>query len=404
MFSSETFMESRRDRLLARAQEALRDVGIEAWLLYDYRQRNPVAAEIAQLHPYPTRPWFCLIPQAGPVLWMAPRIEVATSFSGVEGTVFSFGSRAELLSLLKHVVSPYRVIGMEYSPDWELPHLSAADAGVVGLLKRWGVDVISSADLVHRTLGIVSDYQLETHKIAARKLIELTEEAFAFISHRLNSGDEVTEWTVAEFLLSRFREEGLVTDHPPIVAVMGNSRHPHYFPSPERSAPIGWGDFVLLDLFARTHFPSDSVYADITWCGYTGTTIPPRFEAQFQRIREARDRALDFLTSTIPKGEPVRGCEVDQVVRSYFESISVADLFPHRTGHSLGSSVHGWGANLDSFETVDERVLVPGSLFTIEPGLYGSEIGTRSEINVFVSQGGIEVTTVPLQQQIAPII
>ncbi|MCS7224069.1 MAG: M24 family metallopeptidase [Armatimonadetes bacterium] len=390
--------------LFQKAQDALRQLGPDGWLLYDWRRRNPVAAEIARLDPYPTRPWFCLIPPEGSLVWLVPRLELSTSFASVPGQILTYGSRSELVQRLSMILSSYRTVAMEYSRKAELPQLSCVDAGTVELIQSLQVTVVSSADLVHLTLGVLSASQVATHRKAAQELLRVKDEAFAFIGDALVSGKTVTEWDVVVFVLERFKDKGLVSDDRPIVAVMGNSVFPHYFPTPSQSSPIGWGDFVLLDLFARLDEAPDSVYADITWCGYTGSTVPPRFEQQFALVREARDKSLEFLSSRLKAGCEVRGYELDQVARSVLADRGVGERFIHRTGHSLGTSVHGWGTNIDSYETVDRRILCPGSLFTIEPGLYGPEIGTRSEINVFISEKGAEITTLPLQESITTLI
>lgn len=384
-------------------QEAVRRWQLDGWLLTDFRGSNPVAAELVRLPQQATRRWFCLIPADGEPRWLVPRLECSL-FAEVPGTVADYGSRQELLDGLRRLLQGVFRLAVEYSPQGELPTVSFLDAGSFELLQSFGVTLVSSADLVHWVLGRVDEKGLALHRQAAQKLLQLKDETFAFIVNALMTGRTVTEWDVQQFLRQRFREEGLTTSHPPIVACMGNSANPHYFPTAEKAAPIGWGDFILLDLFAKIADDPDAIYADITWCAYTGSTVPPRFEAPFAVVREARDAALAFLAERVRKGEPVRGFEVDAVARKVVAQHGFADRFPHRLGHSLGREVHGWGVNLDGYETHDHRLLVPGTLVTIEPGIYGPEIGVRSEINVVVQDGNIEVTTLPLQEHILPLI
>lgn len=386
-----------------KCQEAVRRAGLDGWLLFDYRGKNPIANALVILRQSPTRRWFCLIPPEGEPRWLVPLME-RPYFAEVTGTVTDYGSRHELLDGLRALLNGIRVVAAEYSPHAELPSVSHMDAGTFELVRSVGVEIVSSADLVHWVLGRVDDEGLVLHKSAAEKVLKLKDEAFAFIVDALTNGRSVNEWEVQSFLLQRFSEEGLTSSHPPIVAVMANSANPHYFPTEEKAAPIGWGDFVLLDIFAKVAENLKAVYADITWCGYTGSTVPPRFEAQFAVVREARDAALAFLMERVEKGEPVRGYEVDSVARQVIARYGYADRFIHRTGHNLGTEVHGWGVNLDDYETHDTRLLTPGTLVTIEPGIYGPEIGTRSEINVFVGEGFVEVTTRPLQEKILPLL
>lgn len=388
---------------LQRIQGAIKYFGLEAWLLFGFRDRNPIANSLAGLNQIPTRRWFCLIPAEGELRWLVPRME-RNCFTKVSGILTDYGSRNELLEGLKVILSGVRIVAAEYSPHAELPMVSFMDAGTFELVRSFGVEIVSSADLIHWLFGRIDDEGLELHRQAAKKLIRLKDEAFEFISENLVSGKKVTEWDVVEFLLCRFSEEGLTTDHVPIVAVMGNSVAPHYLPAAERPTQIGWGDFILLDIFAKVAGNPKAIYADITWCGYTGSTVPPRFEEQFAIVKEARDAALEFLKERVEKGEPVRGYEVDAVARQVVAKYGRAKDFIHRTGHSLGTEVHGFGVNLDDYETHDTRLIVPGTLVTIEPGVYGPEIGTRTEINVAVHERCVEITTLPLQDEILTLL
>lgn len=386
-----------------RLQEAVRCNGVDGWLLADWRGRNPIAVALVPLPHTPTRGWFCLVPAEGEPKWLVPRLE-RSLFAAMTGHIYDYAARHELLTGLRWLLDGTKRVAVEYSPNAELPSVSHLDAGTFELLRQCGVEVVSSADLIHWVLGRVSERELMLHRQAAQKLLHLKDEAFQFIADALTRGRSVTEGEVQRFLLQRFTEEGLTTTLPPIVAAGANSADPHYFPTADLSAPIGWGDFVLLDLFAKIAGDPDAVYADITWCGYTGSTVPPRFEAQFAIVRAARDAALEFLAERVCKGEPVRGFEVDAVARQVVARHGGADRFIHRTGHSLGREVHGWGVNLDGYETHDTRLLVPGTLVTVEPGVYGPEVGTRTEINVAVHDGKVEVTTMPLQENIVPLL
>ena len=390
-----------------KAQNAIRQFCLDGWLLFDFRGINPIAKALIDL-PHPTtRKWFCLIPPDGEPLWLVPRLE-RSFFAGVCGTIFDYASRQEMVDGLRQLLAGMKRVAIEYSPNGELPTVSFMDAGTFELLKSFGLELVSSADLVHWVLGRVDEDGLRLHRQAAEKLLCLKDEAFAFIVDALVKGQTVTEWQVQQFLVDRMKEEGLTSSYPPIVAAMGNSANPHYFPTKEQCSPIGWGDFVLLDIFAKVANEPKAVYADITWCGYTGTTVPPRFNEQFAIVKEARDEALEFLRERIERGEPVRGCDVDAVARKVIAEHGRAKDFIHRTGHSLGTEVHGWGVNLDDYETKDTRLIVPGTLVTIEPGIYGPEIGTRTEINVAVlsgtGDGKVEVTTLPLQDEILPLL
>ncbi|MGQ9463725.1 MAG: M24 family metallopeptidase [Candidatus Fervidibacter sp.] len=384
-------------------QSAEKQFGVDGWLLFDFRGSNPIATALIEL-PHPiTRKWFCLIPSEGKPCWLVPRLE-SSLFAEVYGTVTYYSSHQELVDRLRQILTGIKRLAVEYSPNGELPTISYMDAGTFELLKSFGLEIVSSADLVHWVLGRVDEEGLKLHRQAAEKLLKLKDEAFAFIADGLIEGRKLTEWEVQQFLVQRMSEEGLTSSHPPIVAAMDNSTNPHYFPTRERTSQIGWGDFVLIDIFAKVSGNPKAIYADITWCGYTGTTVPPRFEEQFSIVKEARDAALEFIKERVEKGEPVRGYEVDAVARKVVSEHGREKDFIHRTGHSLGREVHGWGVNLDNYETKDMRLLVPGTLVTMEPGVYGPEIGTRTEINVAIHDGWIEVTTLPLQDTILTLL
>ncbi len=386
-----------------KCQEAVRQFGVDGWLLFGQGTKNPIANTLVDLPHPPTRRWFCLIPSEGEPLWLVPRLE-RSLFVGQPGTLLDYGSRQELEEGLRQLLQGCQTVAAEYSPYGSLPSISHIDAGTLELVRSCGVTVVSSADLVHWALGRVDEVGAALHRQAAQKLLQLKDEAFQFIVDALMNDRTVTEWEVQQFLLQRFAEEGLTTHYPPIVAVMGNSANPHYFPTAEKAAPIGWGDFVLLDIFAKVKDQPKAIYADITWCAYTGSTVPPRFEEQFAIVREARNTALAFLRERVERGEPVRGYEVDAVARQVIAQHGRKRDFVHRTGHSLSTEVHGWGVHLDDYETHDDRLITPGTLVTIEPGLYGPEVGTRTEINVLVHDRTVEVTTLPLQEEILPLL
>lgn len=387
----------------SQCQEAVRQVGVEGWLLFDFRGRNPIAAalaaELAHLHQQPSRRWFALLPAQGEPHWLVPRME-RPSFAVETGTVTDYGSRTELVDGLRKLLGGLRRVAAEYSPQAELPAVSCMDAGTLELVRSLGVEVVSSADLVHHLFGRVDEEGLALHRRAAQKLLQLKDEAFTLIGEALRRGQPLTEWTVAQFLLERFAQEGLTTVYTPIVAVGGHTAQPHYLPMAETAAPIGREELVLLDLFQKVADHPRAIFADITWCGFTGATVPPAWEAQFAAVRAAREAAVGFLRERVERGEPVRGYEVDTVARQTLAQHGMADRFIHRTGHNLHAEVHGWGVHLDGYETHDARLITPGTLLTVEPGVYGPEVGLRSEINVYVGERSVEVTTLPLQDQI----
>jgi len=226
---------------------------------------------------------------------------------------------------------------------------------------------------------------------AAKRVDQIRGEAFQLIGERIRSENPISEFEVHEFILRRFDQSGLESDHGPIVAVNANASDPHYAPSAERAAHIQPGDVVLIDMFAKLSQPG-SIFYDITWTGVCGDTIPDRVQRIFEVVRDARKKATEFVIRKIGASERLAGFEVDDVARGYIESQGLGEYFFHRTGHSIAVEIHGTGANMDNLESHDERQLVPGSCFSVEPGVYLPEFGIRSEVNMYVGDGFAKVT------------
>jgi len=253
-----------------------------------------------------------------------------------------------------------------------------------------GAEVVTSANLIQYFESRWNAAQLESHLEAGRRMDRLRAEAFARISAKQQAQERVTEWEMQQYLQERFREEGLFTDHGPDVAVNANASNPHYNPTRDACSEIRQGDLVLIDMWAKFDKP-DGVYYDITWTGYCGETPPERIRSVFEIVRDARDKAIERVQTSIGK-KPLRGFEVDDAAREHIRAAGYGDYFFHRTGHSIGSDVHGTGANMDNLETHDERRVIPWTCFSIEPGIYLPEFGIRSEVNVFVDESGARVT------------
>lgn len=275
---------------------------------------------------------------------------------------------------------------MQYSPDCAIPYVSMVDAGTLELIRSLGVQVVSSGDLLQEFEARWSEEQLQTHLEAGRLVDEIRREAFALIGQKTRSGHTVSEYEIQQFILTRFGRCGLTTEHGPNVSANANAANPHYEPSESKSSPIKSGDFVLIDLWAKLKQP-DAVYYDITWTGICGDSIPDEIQNVFQIVKTARKKASAFAIEQAAKASSFAGYEVDDVARAYIRAAGFADYFFHRTGHSIGVEVHGAGTNMDNLESHDERRVIPQSCFSIEPGIYLTEFGVRSEINVYIGSG-----------------
>jgi len=382
-------------------QRYLQQENLSGWLLYDFHGSNPIAREFVNPAGMVTRRWFYFIPQSGRPIALVHQIEKG-NFPDMVGYVETYAGREELVHKLEEILAGHKNILMEYSPKGNNPYVSLVDAGTFELLKSLGAKIQSSEDLVQYLLARWSQESYRLHKETAQLLLKIKDKAFQEVAGQVKKNALITEYDLQQFILKEFQKAGLVTDSGPICAVNQNSSNPHYSPTKEKSLPIRKGDLLLLDMWAKQNKP-EAVYADITWMAYLGEKVPEKFAMIFEIVAKARDAGVEYLRKYRPQ-KKVAGWQVDDVVRDVIREAGYADFFPHRTGHSLGKSVHSIGVNLDNFETKDERSIIPGVGFTIEPGIYLKDFGVRSEINLYAGEKGIEVTTLPLQQQIIPLL
>ncbi|MEK7409103.1 MAG: M24 family metallopeptidase [Acidobacteriota bacterium] len=377
---------------LEEIQAALRDEALDGWLFFDHHQRDPLAYRVLGLAPerVVSRRWYYLIPAAGEPRGLVHRIEPFV-LEGLPGSMRRYASWAEQVEGLTELLAGRRRVAMQYSPECAIPYVSMVDAGTVELVRKLGVEVASSANLIQRFEARWTRENLECHLEAGRRVDAIRAEAFRLIRDKLHAGETLTEYAVKQFILERFAASGLVTDHGPIVAVNDNASSPHYEPQAARHREIRRGDCVLIDLWAKLDQP-DAVYYDITWTGFCGPEPPAEVESVFRVVVEARDRAVAFVEGAVAAGRELRGFEVDDAARGAIREKGFAQYFTHRTGHSIGADVHGAGANMDNLETHDERRIIPWTCFSIEPGIYLPAFGIRSEVNVFVDERAARVT------------
>lgn len=386
------------EQRIARIQEALRERGLDAWLFYDHHHRDPIAYRVLGLDPamMVTRRWFYLLPAEGQPLKLVHRIEAA-NLDSLPGRKRAYSSWQELAAGLEEMVRGRGRLAMQYSPQNAIPYIGLVDAGTVELLRSLGAEVVTSADLVQLFEACWSPEALDSHKQAGRIIDEAVREAFAEIGRR----GTTDEYTMQRFILGRLESAGLFTDEPPIVAVNQNAGNPHYEPRAERTSPIRAGDLVLLDVWAKLNRPG-AVYYDVTWMGFYGASVPEQIRQVWEIVRGARDTGVSLVAGAVRAGRPIHGFEVDQAVRAFITDRGYGPYFTHRTGHSIGETVHANGANIDSLETRDERLLIPHTCFSIEPGIYLPEFGVRSEVNVYVGDNEAGVTGA-IQQEIIRI-
>jgi len=365
-------------------QASLRAAGLDGWLLYDFHGSNPIAQSLAGLShaaKMTTRRWYYFIPAEGVPRGLVHGIE-RHNLEALPGTIQVYAGRLSLDDGLTALLRGARRVAMEYSPGCAIPYISRVDAGTVEAVRERGVEVVSSGDLVQQFEAVWSATQVASHRRASDALYRIKDKAFEVLA-AVTRGDGIGEYALQQQMAGWFAEEGLVSDSPPVVAAMANAGNPHYLPTAGSDRTIGRDQLVLLDLWGRLAEPR-SVFADITWVGFTGSSVPEPMARAFAAIAAARDRAVEVVAEAVGAGQPIRGCDADHAARVVLIDAGYADAILHRTGHSLGESVHGNGAHLDDYETRDERQLLDGSAFTVEPGLYFSDFGVRTEINVVI--------------------
>jgi Xaa-Pro dipeptidase len=385
-------------------QGALQQAGIDGWLFADFRGSDPLAYRVLKLSNAGmlSRRWYYYLPAMGEPRKLVHRIE-SHSLDLLPGRPLQYASWPELHAQLKSMLADGHRIAMQYSPQNAIPYVSRVDAGTIDLVRNFGIEVVTSADLVQRFEAVWTPEQWEAHQYAARSLRTIIDETFGYIREMVTNHEEVSEHTVQQFILSRFDSYGVRTDKPPIVAVNAHSADPHFQPTPT-SGLIHRDDFVLLDIWAKRQEPR-SVYADITWTGYVGETVPEPFRNIFRVVQHARDAAIDFVQDAIHVGRSICGWEVDEVARETIRKAGYSEYFIHRTGHSIGEEVHGNGANIDNYESRDERHILPHTCFSIEPGIYlPGQFGVRSEVDMYVSDHAAFVTGQPIQLGVVPIL
>ncbi|MEQ1911886.1 MAG: M24 family metallopeptidase, partial [Vicinamibacterales bacterium] len=356
---------------VAAIQRTLCDDGLDGWLLYDFHGSNPIAAGLAGLvgggH-MTTRRWYYLIPATGDPRGLVHAIE-RHNLDGLPGEKTVYAGRQQLDAGLDALLSGLKRVAMEYSPGCAIPYLSRVDAGTAEAVRGRGVTIVSSGDLVQRFEAAWTETQLATHRSASDALYRIKDRAFAAAAAAVRAGMPLNEYTLQQQMVGWFEEEELVSDSPPVVAVGANAANPHYLPTTGRSRAIVADELLLLDLWGKRR-ELGSVFADITWVGFTGHQVPDVQARAFGAIANARDAAIALVTEAARDNQPLQGWQVDRAARTVLQEAGYGPQILHRTGHSLGEHVHGNGVHMDDYETHDDRRLLPGTGFTVEPGLY----------------------------------
>ncbi len=373
-------------------QKALQEARLDGWLFYDHHHRDPIAYRILGLSEglHITRRWYYFVPATGEPRKLVHRVE-SQRLDTLPGKAHLYSSWQELESGLRQMLTGAERIAMQYSPRNAIMYVSMVDAGTIEVLRELGKTIVSSADLVSRFEAVLSPEQEKSHYEAQAKIDAILDAAFREIGRRVRSGAGTNEYEMVEWLQHAMADAGLVWEHGPNVSVNANSVDGHYEPTAEAHSPIRSGDFLLIDIWARPNREA-TVFYDITWTGVVDREPTVQEQAVFTIVRNARDAAIAKVKQAFAAGKPIAGWEADDAARAVIREAGYADYFTHRTGHNIATEIHGNGAHLDNLETHDERLLLPHTCFSVEPGIYLKDFGIRSEVNMMTGDHEAHVT------------
>ena len=372
---------------LTELRQALSEARVDGWLLFAFHGLNPVAVRVLGLSGMNTRRLFVLLPREGEPTAIVHKVE-RHGLGQFPGRVIPYARWNELQDALASVVAG-RTLAMEISPRDAVPYLDRVPYGVVELLQSLGARIVPSGALVSRFAARWSAAEIEDHRQAAEVLADVARTVLKQAVQE--TGGSLTETALQARVVAAVESRGLVFNEPPIVGFGANSAQPHYEPRPGADAVLKKGDLVLLDLWAgRTR---TTVFADQTWIAFAGSRVPPQVQEVWETVRQARDAAIEVIGRAAREQRRITGYEADRAARAVVEAAGYGDAFVHRTGHSIDRDLHGSGPHLDDYETHDDRELMPGVGFSVEPGIYlNGSFGIRSEVNVFMTGSGPQVT------------
>ncbi|HSX26458.1 MAG TPA: M24 family metallopeptidase [Chlamydiales bacterium] len=376
------------------AQKYLKEMGADGWLLYDFHRSNTLAHTFLEI-PHSQilkRRFFYWIPAHGEPVKVVHAIEphVLDHCPGTKRTYDSWESlQKEVAAALKGA----KRVAMEYSPKNAIPYISRVDAGTVEFVHSLGIEVVSSGDFLPKFTAVMDEKQAQSHIRAANELDQIAKDTWKWIADHLKRDKPLTEYSVQQKILSDFQRLHLFTEEPPIASVNEHTAEPHYVPQAHGSSPIQKGDLILLDIWAKEK-KDWAVYGDITKVAVAAEKPTAKQQEIFQIVHKAQQTATELVKSRFAQKKRVEGWEVDEAARSVIREAGYGKYFIHRTGHNIDIELHGSGAHMDNLESHDQRVILPGTCFSIEPGIYlPDEFGIRLEYDLYVHKDGtVEIT------------
>ena len=387
---------------LEKIQRLLQENKLDGWLFTDYHGHDHITRDFLQLTDrFCTRRLFYLIPAQGQPVKLLSAIEplLLDHLPGEKQLYKGIRGQKEALSRL---LVPGQKIACQYAPMGNVPTISTMDAGLVECLRSFGVELVSSADLMQHFGAVLTDAQIETHRQAGVIIHRILEDAFAWIRKNLDAGQYIDEWMLLQHMEETIAREPIYMDSPPFFGIDDHASDPGYEPKPQGSRQIREGSRLIVDIAGRLP-QEDAIYYDVSWCMNVGPQIDAEYQRLFDLVKEARQKAFDLIQSKLDAGQDIFGCEVDAHLQTFFQERGMAQYLMHRTGHNIGHRCHGVGANLDDYETHDSRTLLPGTMFSIEPGIYTRDYGVRLEYDVHITPEKQLCIYGPVQEEILVI-
>ncbi|WP_294150973.1 Xaa-Pro peptidase family protein [uncultured Clostridium sp.] len=370
---------------IEKIQSLLRQYSLDVWIFSDFQGRDFISGDFLKLTKRKcTRRMFYFIPVKGEPVKLLSAIEPLL-LDHLPGRKVLYKGMREQRRELSKILLPGMQIACQYSPGGNVPTISSMDAGLVEYLKTFEIELISSADLMQFFGAVLTKSQIESHRQAGEAIHRILDQTFYWIRNNLNAGIYIDEWMMLKEMERLIAAEGIYMDSPPFFGIDEHACDPGYEPSEHGSAQIREGSRLIIDIAGRMP-GSDSIYYDISWCMNVGPEIDPEYRRLFETVNEVRNRLVAFIEERLNQGKEIRGYEVDELARTLFRQKGLDNFLMHRTGHNIGHSCHGIGANLDDFETHDVRCLLPGTMFSVEPGIYTDKYGVRLEFDVHLTE------------------
>lgn len=384
---------------IKKIQSLLLENHLDGWLFTDYHAHDHITKNFIGLTDRMcTRRLFYLIPAVGEPVKILSAIEPLL-LDHIPGRKILYKGIKGQTEILEQIFSPGQKIACQYSPGGNVPTISSMDAGLVEYLKSFGIELICSADLMQHFGAVLTEEQIETHRQAGVIIHRILDRTFRWIRENLDCGNYIDEWMMLQKMKELIAEEPIHMDSPPFFGIDEHACDPGYEPEKNGSAQIKEGSRLIIDIAGRL-LQEDSIYYDVSWCMNVGSDIDPEYQSVFDLVKEARIQILNLIRTSLDQNISVRGCDVDTFAQSFFRERNMAQYLMHRTGHNIGHTCHGIGANLDNFETHDVRCLLPGTMFSVEPGIYTEKYGVRLEYDVHITPQKKLAIYGPIQNEI----